>query len=131
MIGSHFFIKSTQIESSEIKGALLSFLFLFVLMSSYMIMKPVRDALPSDWGDVSLAQQWTYTFIVSTIAVSIYNFCASKISLRLLLPGVFALFSISFFLIYLAYQTNVEVTILGKVFYVWTSVFSLFHISVF
>jgi AAA family ATP:ADP antiporter len=131
MLGSHFFIKSTQIESSEIKGALLSFLFLFVLMSSYMIMKPVRDALPSDWGDVSLAQQWTYTFIVSTIAVSIYNFCASKISLRLLLPGVFALFSISFFSIYLAYKTNVEVTLLGKVFYVWTSVFSLFHISVF
>ena len=42
-------------------------------MASYMIMKPVRDALPSDWGDVSLAQQWTYTFLVSTLVVFIYN----------------------------------------------------------
>jgi len=125
------FYAITQIEPSEIKGALISFLFIFLLMASYMIMKPVRDALPSDWGDVSLAQQWTYTFIVSTIAVSIYNVCASKISLRRLVPGVFVFFATTFLAIYMSYRAGVEVTLLGKIFYVWSSVFSLFHISVF
>lgn len=96
-----------------------------------MIIKPVRDALPSDWGDVSLAQQWTYTFIVSTIVVFIYNIVASKISIRYVVPGIFIFFALSFLTIYMAYKLNVEVTFLGKVFYVWTSVFSLFHISVF
>lgn len=127
----NFFTQLTQIEPSEIKGAFVSFLFIFLLMASYMIMKPVRDALPSDWGDVSLAQQWTYTFIVSTIAVSLYNVFASKISLRKIVPGVFVFFAISFLGIYSAYRAGVEVTFLGKVFYVWSSVFSLFHISVF
>ncbi len=128
----NFFSKLTQIEPSEIKGALVSFLFIFVLMASYMIMKPVRDALPSDWGDVSLAQQWTYTFIVSTIAVSVYNLCASFVPLRILVPSVFVFFAASFLVIYAAFQGKViEVTTLGKVFYVWSSVFSLFHISVF
>ena len=127
----NYFTQLTQIEPSEIKGAFVSFLFIFLLMASYMIMKPVRDALPSDWGDVSLAQQWTYTFIVSTIAVSIYNVFASRISLRKIVPGVFVFFAISFLGIYSAYRAGVEVTFLGKVFYVWSSVFSLFHISVF
>ncbi len=128
---SRFFTKLTQIEPAEIKGALISFLFVFVLMASYTIMKPVRDALPSDWGDVSLAQQWTLTFIASTIAVSIYNICASKISLRRLVPGVFVFFALSFVAIYLAYKSGIDAGFLGKVFYVWSSVFALFHISVF
>jgi len=126
------FTKLTQIEPSEIKSALISFLFVFVLMASYMIMKPVRDALPSDWGDVSLATQWTYTFIVSTIAVFLYNLCASFVSLRVLVPSVFVFFASTFLGIYLAFQGKViEVTTLGKIFYVWSSVFSLFHVSVF
>lgn len=125
------FSRLTLIEPSEIKGALLAFIFVFILMASYMIIKPVRDALPSDWGDVSLARQWTYTFMVSTLAVFIYNVIASKISLRHLVPGVFVFFALSFFTIFMAYKGGVEVTLLGKIFYVWSSVFSLFHISVF
>ncbi|MGJ8676759.1 MAG: NTP/NDP exchange transporter [Akkermansiaceae bacterium] len=127
----NFFTKLTKIEPSEIKGALVSFFFIFILMTSYMIMKPVRDALPSDWGDIGLAQQWTITFFTATIAVFIYNFIATKVSVRRLVPGVFIFFSLSFLAIYLAHKANVETTLLGKVFYVWTSVFSLFHISVF
>ncbi len=129
---SNSFTKLTQIEPSEIKGALISFLFIFVLMASYMIMKPVRDALPSDWGDVSLAQQWTYTFIASTIAVFVYNLTASFVSLRVLVPSVFVFFAATFLGIYVAFQGKlIEVTTLGKIFYVWSSVFSLFQISVF
>ncbi|MDQ8189842.1 NTP/NDP exchange transporter [Roseibacillus persicicus] len=132
MTDKPLFTRLTQVEPSEAKGALISFVFVFMLMASYTIMKPVRDALPSDWGDVSLAMQWTYTFIFSTIAVVIYNLCASLVSLRRLVPGVFAFFATSFIAIYLAYKTGqVEVTLLGKIFYVWTSVFNLFQISVF
>ncbi|WP_143869626.1 NTP/NDP exchange transporter [Catenovulum sediminis] len=125
------FNRLTQIEPCEMKGALLSFLFIFLLMTSYMILKPVRDALPSDWGDVSRATQWTYTFIFATIAVFIYNYCASKVAIRKLVPAVFVAFALSFMLIFSAYKLGVNVSFLGKVFYVWTSVFSLFHISVF
>ena len=127
----NFISRLTQVEPAEMKGSLLSFAFIFMLMASYMIIKPVRDALPSDWGDVSLARQWTYTFIFSTIAVSIYNVFASKISIRYLIPWVFVFFGFSFLAIYIAYKLDFEVVFLGKVFYVWSSVFSLFHISVF
>lgn len=125
------FTRLTQVEPSEMKGALISFVFVFLLMASYTIMKPVRDALPSEWGDVSLAKQWTYTFIASTIAVFIYNICASRVSLRRLVPGVFVFFALTFLGIFVAFRFGIKATLLGKIFYVWSSVFSLFHISVF
>lgn len=125
------FSRLTQIEPEEIKVALFSFLFIFLLMTSYMILKPVRDALPSDWGDVSRATQWTFTFLFATLAVIIYNYFASKVELKKLVPGVFIAFAISFMAIFSAFKLGADVTLLGKVFYVWSSVFSLFHISVF
>lgn len=128
---SNLILKLTNIRASELKAAMMSFVFIFTLMASYMILKPVRDAMPSDWGDVTLATQWTYTFIFSTIAVIVYNFIASQIQLRYLVPGVFIFFSFSFILFYLAYQGVFTIPHIGKVFYVWISIFSLFHISVF
>ncbi|MFC7337811.1 NTP/NDP exchange transporter [Haloferula chungangensis] len=139
------FTRLTQIEPSEVRAALVSFLFIFMLMASYFIMKPVRDALPSDWGSVSTAQQWTITFLVSTVAVSIYNFLSARFSPQAIVPAVFAFFAATFFLIFCAYKIGVSDTslgrmflkwgitngFLGKVFYVWSSVFSLFHVSVF
>ena len=123
--------KIFKIKQEELYGAVLSFLFVFILMASYMILRPVRDALPSDWGDVSLATQWSITFVLSTIAVSVYNFLAAKISLKKLVPGVFVFFSLSFLTIYLLSSLGVDKGVLGKIFYIWTSVFALFHISVF
>ena len=129
---THWFTQLTQIKPSEFKSALVSFMFIFILMSSYMIVKPVRDALPSDWGKLSLPQIWTYTFVVSTIAVSVYNLAASFVSLRTLVPSVFCFFAASFIGIYVSAEYNlITREILGKIVYVWISVFSLFHISVF
>jgi len=126
------FTKLTQVKPEEFKGAIWSFLFIFILMASYYVMKPVRDSIPSDWGDQGLAVQWSVTFILSTIAVSVYNICASRISLQKLVPSVFVFFALSFIAIYVFSKFNlVDSTLLGKIFYAWVSVFSLYHISVF
>lgn len=123
--------KLTNIDRTEIKVAIVSFVFVFILFASYMILKPVRDAMPSDWGDVALAIQWTYTFVFSIIVVVIYNFIASRVKISYLVPGVFVFFSLSFIFFYFAYLEILIIPHLGKIFYVWISIFSLFHISVF
>ncbi len=62
-----------QIEPNELKATLLSFAFVFILMTAYSILKPVRDGLAADWGAVGLSVTWTITFFASVIAVSIYG----------------------------------------------------------
>ncbi|MGD7654718.1 MAG: NTP/NDP exchange transporter [Verrucomicrobiales bacterium] len=128
---STLFSKATQIAPNEVKAAVTSFVFIFLLMASYMIAKPVRDSLSSEFTDPELARLWTLTFLASIVAVFIYNLFAARLTLKRLVPGVFVVFALSFILTALALKTGYDRVLLGKFFYVWISVFSLFHISVF
>lgn len=128
---TRWFTKLTQIEPSEFKGAITSFGFIFLLMASYMIAKPVRDSLSSEFTDKEIATLWSFTFLASLVAVFIYNIFAARFSLKKLIPGVFIFFALTFIATAIGLKSGYEPILLGKVFYVWISVFSLFHISVF
>jgi AAA family ATP:ADP antiporter len=122
---------ATKIEPNELRATLLSFGFLFLLMLAYNILKPVRDALAPEWSDVELASLWTINFVFSAIAVSVYGFAVSKARLKNVIPGVYAFFAASFVLFYLGARSLSDEAWINKAFYVWLSLFSLFHISVF
>jgi ATP:ADP antiporter, AAA family len=121
----------SRIERDEFSATLLSFLFIFVLMTAYSILKPVRDGLGADWGAVGLSTTWTITFIASVAAVSIYGAILSITRFRSLVPGVYAFFAATFLVLYVAKEFFADPVWVNKGFYVWVSVFSLFHLSVF
>jgi AAA family ATP:ADP antiporter len=126
------FIRSaTKVEANEISATLLSFFFVFILMTAYFIMRPVRDAMASDWSDVEVSLLWSTTFFLSVIAVSIYGAAISYVRFRLLVPGVYAFFALSFFAFFFGSTFIADPVLIDKGFYVWLSVFSLFHLSVF
>lgn len=122
---------ATKVEPNELNATLLSFLFVFVLMTAYFIMRPVRDAMASDWTDVEVSLLWSMTFFFSVIAVSIYGAAISIVRFRWLVPGVYAFFAASFFLFFFGSTFIADPVLIDKSFYVWLSVFSLFHLSVF
>jgi AAA family ATP:ADP antiporter len=122
---------ASKIESNEIKAVGLSFSFVFTLMSSYYILRPIRDAMSSDWTDAELSTLFTGTFVASILVVTLYGAACSRIRLGRLLPGIYALFSLSFFAFYAAFRAMPDVTLIGKAYYIWISVFSLFQVSVF
>ncbi|NIA27491.1 MAG: MFS transporter [Desulfobulbaceae bacterium] len=122
---------ATKVEPNELTATLLSFFFVFILMTAYFIMRPVRDAMASDWSDVEVSLLWTMTFFLSIIAVSVYGAAISFVRFRLLVPGVYGFFALSFFVFYSGSTFIADQTLVDKGFYVWLSVFSLFHLSVF
>ena len=122
---------ATKVEPNELNATLLSFVFVFLLMTAYFIMRPVRDAMASDWSDVEVSLLWSMTFFFSVIAVSIYGAAISFVRFRWLVPGVYAFFALSFFLFYFGSTFIADPVLIDKSFYVWLSVFSLFHLSVF
>ncbi len=122
---------ATRIETQELGAALLSFLFVFILMAAYFILRPVRDAMASDWSDVELSLLWSTTFFLSLIAVSVYGAVISVVRFRFLVPGVYLFFAASFFAFFAGATTVTDAVLIDKAFYVWLSVFSLFHVSVF
>lgn len=122
---------ATKIEPHELTATLLSFAFVFVLMTAYFILRPIRDAMASDWTDVEVSWLWSMTFFFSLIAVTIYGAVISTVRFRTLVPGVYGFFAMSFFAFHAGSATVADPVLVDKAFYVWLSVFSLFHISVF
>ena len=122
---------ASNIEPREIRATLSSFSLVFLLMAAYYILRPVRDAMASDWSDAEVSWLWTFTFFFSVIAVSLYGTLITRIRFQRLVPSVYLFFATSFALFYVGTQTLSDQTLIDKAFYVWISVFSLFHISVF
>ncbi len=122
---------ASDIKPAEVRITLCSFLLVFILMAAYYLLRPVRDAMASDWSDAELSWLWTFTFFFSLIEVALYDSLISKLRFNYLVPSVYAFFTLSFVVFYLGTQTLSDNTLIEKAFYVWISVFSLFHISVF
>ena len=123
--------RTLKVEPREIPAAALSFLFAFSLMAAYYVLRPVRDAMSSDWTDAELSWLWTLNFFISAAAVLLYGFVVSRIELKKLVPGIYIFFAASFMLFYLATLGLSDTGFIDKSFYVWVSFFALFHISVF
>jgi len=120
-----------KVEAHEVRATVLSFLFVFTLMAAYFIIRPVRDAMASDWSRTETSFLWSLTFLFSVIAVVLYGFVISRVRFSRVVPGVYVFFAASFAAFYFGTGLVVDPTLVDKAFYVWLSVFSLFHTSVF
>jgi AAA family ATP:ADP antiporter len=121
----------SQVEPNEIRAVTLSFSFVLMLMASYYILRPLRDAMSSNWSDAELSTLFTATFVCSCIAVALYGAACSRIAIGRLVPGIYGLFALSYGAFYAASQVSASSPLIPKLFYVWISIFSLFHVSVF
>ena len=127
----NFLKTASKVKDQEFKAVIFSFLFVVVLMTAYYILRPVRDAMASDWTDAEVSWLWTLNFFISTAIVALYGVMVSKFRFRLLVPVMYGIFAISFIIFYSLGFAFEDRTVIDKSFYVWVSVFSLFHISVF
>ncbi|MDB2645105.1 MFS transporter [Luminiphilus sp.] len=120
-----------NVQGHEVKAVAGSFLFVVLLMSAYYILRPVRDAMASDWSDAEVSWLWTLNFFISTAIVALYGALVARFPLRFLVPATYGIFALTFLFFYTVALSINDRTVIDKAFYVWVSVFSLFHISVF
>jgi len=121
----------SEIESNELKATFVSTLFVFILMASYYILRPVRDAMASDWTDSEVSFLWNINFFVSAAIVAVYGFAVSRAKLRNVIPSMYGFFALSFIAFYFGISLVSDRVLIDKAFYLWVSVFALFHVSVF
>ena len=124
-------IGAGDIKENEIKATITAFAFIFILMASYFILRPVRDAMASDWTDAEVSYLWTLQFFISFAVISLYGYAVSQIKFRHLVPTIYSIFAASFILFYLATFLFEDRVLIDKSYYVWVSTFALFNTSVF
>ncbi len=119
------------IEPHEIAATVVSALSVFMLMASYYVLRPVRDAMASDWTDSEVSLLWNLNFFISTALIAAYGFAISRLRTRTIVPIVYGFFALSFLVFFLATRQEQDAVWIDKAFYLWVSVFALFHVSVF
>jgi len=109
----------------------LAFLYFFMLMCSYYLMRPLRDALPANTGLENLALVFTATFAVMLMLTPLFGELASRVRKQVLLPVTYLFFASNLLVFYLWFKLDPDSRALAITFFVWLSVFNMFVVSVF
>ncbi len=124
--------KLVTIEEGEWRATLLAFVFFFFLLASYFILRSIRDALGVQAGVGTLKYLFTGT-LLSTLALQpLFAMLVARVPVRRFIPFVYRCFAacLVFFAVALKWWPESDLWI-APVFFVWTSVFNLFVVSVF
>ena len=115
----------------EERAVVLAFVYFFLLLCSYYLLRPVRDAMAATAGLGRLPELFTYTFVAMLAITPLFGALVSKVRKRLLLPVVYGFFAVNMFLFYLAFDRDPGSARTAAAFFVWLSVFNFFVVSVF
>ena len=125
--------KFVTIESDEeYAGLLLGTAYGFLIMFSYYILRAVRDEISSaDRGNLQIL--WTAVFAVMLVAVPLYSWLASRWSRGVFVPlaNRFFIACLLGFWLSLVFLPDGARPWIDRVFYVWSSVFALFVVTIF
>lgn len=120
------------IRPGEGAALALSAAYFFTLMFGYFLIRPIRDEMGVAGGVRNLKYLWTATLLVMLAAHPIYTWVVGRLPRRRFIPVVYRFFAINLLVFFVLIRALPEHQVnIGRAFYVWTSVFNLFAVSVF
>jgi AAA family ATP:ADP antiporter len=120
-----------DVRPYEVRALVLAFLCNFMLMASYYLLRPVRDAMATVFGVDQLQNLFTGTLLLTLVCSPIFAWLTDTFKLSRLLPAVFAFLVIDIVAFYFWFQATPDSRWLAAAFYWWFSVVNLFMVSVF
>ena len=105
----------------------------FFLLCSYYILRPMREAMGIAGGTRQLPNLYLFTLGATLLATPVFGWMTRRYDKRKFLPITYRFFAANLLLFLVAWKFMPESTMLwvGRVFYVWISVFNMFLISLF
>jgi len=123
--------RAVQVEPGELRALAWSFLYFFVLLCAYYIVRPMRDEMGILGGVENLQWMFTGTLLAMTAAVPLFGWVSSRFPRRQFLPFVYFFFILTLLTFYSLMGGHVAEHIVARAFFIWASVFNLFVVSVF
>jgi AAA family ATP:ADP antiporter len=120
-----------ETRSVHFRRLALSFSYFALLLASYNMVRPLRDALAAGSGPATIKYLSSMVFFVMLAAVPVFGALVSRVSRAWLLPLTYGFFSLHLAAFGTIFLTEPAAVWAGRAFYVWTTVFNLFVVSVF
>ena len=116
---------------------LTSFAFFFFLLSSYFVLRPIRDAVAAASGVTKLPWLFAGTLAVTLICNPMFSALVARIPVRRVIPLSYHFFVATFVTFYVvlrflaAGEGSAVDVLMGRALFIWTTVFALFNTSIF
>ena len=123
--------KIASVRPHELKAFMLAFLCNFVLLGSYYLLRPVRDAMATVFGVGQLQDLFTGTLLLTLVCSPLFAWLTDTFKLSRLLPSVFGFLVLNIVAFYFWFHATPGDRWLAATFYWWFSVVNLFMVSVF
>jgi len=125
--------RTVEVEPDEVRPMLLSALYFFLVMAGYLIVRPLRDDMGLAGGVRNLPWLYTGTLVGMLLVHPVFAAMVSKLSRRRFISlsyHIVAALMIVFFAL-LSVLDEAQIIWVGRAFWVFTSVFNLFVVSIF
>ncbi|GLQ92618.1 NTP/NDP exchange transporter [Dyella acidisoli] len=125
-------LPSSDSSHSDATPALSALAFFFVL-TSYYIIRPVRDQLGGAVGSTQLPLFYAATFVAMLALTPVFGILVARFPRRRVLGWSYSFFIVCLLAFIPAFmaQDRIGARALGVVFFIWVSVFNLFVVSLF
>ncbi|WP_437722542.1 NTP/NDP exchange transporter [Sorangium sp. So ce861] len=120
-----------DVKEGEVSALLWSFAYFFCVLCSYYILRPVREEMGISGGMDKLPWLFTAVFAAMLAAVPAFSALVARLPRRRFIPIVYRFFASNLLVFFGLLALGAPRATVGKVFYVWLSVFNLFVVSVF
>ncbi len=125
--------RTVDVRGGEIAALIWSAAYFFCVLSAYYVLRPIRDEAGVAGGVENLAWLFTGTLAGMLLVHPVYAALVARLPRRRFVPltyRFFVLHLVIFFLLYKFIDPSKSVWI-GRIFFIWGSIFNLFVVSVF
>jgi ATP:ADP antiporter, AAA family len=126
-----------DVRAGEVRAMMTSAAFFFFLLSSYFVLRPIRDAVAAASGVTKLPWLFAGTLLVTLICNPMFSGLVVRFPARRVIPISYHFFVVTFLTFYAVLRfvaagegSRVDV-LMGRAFFIWTTVFALFNTSIF
>lgn len=123
-----------EIRPGEGEAVALSFLYIFLLMTGYYILKPVRDALGLELGASKLPSLFLAGMVVMYLANVVYGWLVNRWPRHVFIGMVYRFFAVNLVLFAIAFRAELSSDMKRALiagYFQWVSVFNLFVVAIF
>ena len=127
------FAKIVDVKSEEIQALWLGFVFNFMVLGGYYVIRPIRDEIGASSGVENLPWMFTATLAAMLVANALFSAIVARMSRRKFIPIAYRFFiaNLLIFSVLMRILPRAEQQWLGRTFFVWLSVANLFVVTVF
>ena len=126
-----------DVRPSEVRAMLMAFAYFFFVLSGYFVLRPIRDALAAAAGVNQLPWLFAGTLTATLLCNPLFSGLVARFPVRRFIPITYHFFIANLLVFYVlmrlsrASEGSTFDLWVGRAFFVWTSVFNMFVVSVF